>query len=384
MLQRVHKESAMSNMFNKILTSCSLALGLMLGGANPAHAILMNMYDDGPGYNQYEPLDPIEPPTWEPPVVEPPSTQPPVTPPPTTPTPPISTPPTTTPPSNNNNVTPGYKVQGDPANCGSAQPTIYSTVACPGTTPDANQITVGNFPDNPGYTKCIKIDNNSNKNYFIPLRTYREWIAFYNAATSSGSQLGMTVRDCTPSLVNGTCGSANGTPASSIPLTNLCSTGSATTFTNTANGWNWTCSGENGGTNASCSATVQCPTGQNWNGTMCLATSCTNNAPPVVSEFSFGLYTFNDDTNCGYYLSGDQPGASSLRAFWNRRLCAPGETPSLGDWCLVSRRVQDARSNGCGGSQCYYCSVRVRSSGCSGGGGGDRDPCSMGICMQEY
>ena len=59
-----------------------------------------------------------------------------------------------------------------------------------------------------------------------------------------------------PALVNGTCGTANGTAVSSAPTTNLCSTGTASAVSGTGP-WNWTCSGSNGGTTASCSAPVQ-------------------------------------------------------------------------------------------------------------------------------
>jgi hypothetical protein len=53
-------------------------------------------------------------------------------------------------------------------------------------------------------------------------------------------------------LINGACGSANGQTFSSAPMDNLCSLG--TTSAVTGNGpWIWTCVGQNGGTNASCS-----------------------------------------------------------------------------------------------------------------------------------
>ena len=54
--------------------------------------------------------------------------------------------------------------------------------------------------------------------------------------------------------VNAVCGVANTVPTATSPSSGLCSTGSAGAVTNPPNQWNWTCSGINGGTNASCSA----------------------------------------------------------------------------------------------------------------------------------
>jgi hypothetical protein len=57
----------------------------------------------------------------------------------------------------------------------------------------------------------------------------------------------------TPTAVNGTCGSANGVAVSAAPSTNLCSTGTASSVTGSGP-WSWNCTGSNGGTNASCAA----------------------------------------------------------------------------------------------------------------------------------
>jgi hypothetical protein len=59
----------------------------------------------------------------------------------------------------------------------------------------------------------------------------------------------------TTAAVNGVCGSANGGSFSAPPSANLCSAGTASALTNPGS-WTWTCNGQYGGTNASCSATV--------------------------------------------------------------------------------------------------------------------------------
>lgn len=56
--------------------------------------------------------------------------------------------------------------------------------------------------------------------------------------------------------VNGVCGASDGQPSSSVPTTNLCALGTASTVTGSGS-WNWSCIGVNGGTQANCSASVQ-------------------------------------------------------------------------------------------------------------------------------
>jgi len=57
---------------------------------------------------------------------------------------------------------------------------------------------------------------------------------------------------------NGACGAANGTTVTIAPTTNLCTSGTASTVTGSGP-WNWSCSGSNGGTTATCSANLQAP-----------------------------------------------------------------------------------------------------------------------------
>ena len=75
----------------------------------------------------------------------------------------------------------------------------------------------------------------------------------------SGSN-GGSVASCSAQLlvpsVNGICGSSNSTAFSAAPTTNLCSTGSSSSVTGSGP-WNWSCSGSNGGSVASCSARIQ-------------------------------------------------------------------------------------------------------------------------------
>jgi hypothetical protein len=67
----------------------------------------------------------------------------------------------------------------------------------------------------------------------------------------------------TASAINGACGSANSGTFAMAPNTNLCSAGTASSVTNPGS-WSWTCNGQFGGTNASCSATVTSATCDPW------------------------------------------------------------------------------------------------------------------------
>jgi hypothetical protein len=70
--------------------------------------------------------------------------------------------------------------------------------------------------------------------------------------------------------VNGACGTSGGGSFASIPTTNLCASGTASSVSG-AGPWSWTCSGANGGSDASCSATkTSTPTTCNlpWGGTL--------------------------------------------------------------------------------------------------------------------
>ena len=63
------------------------------------------------------------------------------------------------------------------------------------------------------------------------------------------------VQEPSGGAVNGSCGSADNTTFSVAPILNLCDSGTATTVLGTGP-WNWSCSGSNGGSTATCSAQV--------------------------------------------------------------------------------------------------------------------------------
>jgi len=70
---------------------------------------------------------------------------------------------------------------------------------------------------------------------------------------------GRGVTTTTSNPVNGACGSSNAQTFTAAPTTNLCSTGTASAVTGSGP-WSWTCQGTDGGTSATCTATIQSTT----------------------------------------------------------------------------------------------------------------------------
>lgn len=87
--------------------------------------------------------------------------------------------------------------------------------------------------------------------------SYSYRVAAYDAAGNTSAQTGAAsaTTQSSTAVVNGVCGGANGMALASAPTANLCSVGTATSVTGSGP-WAWSCAGANGGTTASCSATV--------------------------------------------------------------------------------------------------------------------------------
>ena len=97
--------------------------------------------------------------------------------------------------------------------------------------------------------------------------------------TGSGSGGGSSLAPApapTPTSINGVCGSVNNTIVPTIPITNLCSIGTASSVIGSGP-WSWTCVGLNGGTTASCS--VQ----KTVDPTPTSTPTPTQNTPPTVT-----------------------------------------------------------------------------------------------------
>lgn len=83
--------------------------------------------------------------------------------------------------------------------------------------------------------------------------------------------------------VDGLCGMANGQTLTAAPSTNLCSIGAPSAVAGNGHPWNWSCSGANGGSNASCAATIK-----TWTVTPSVAGSGGTISPAVAQTVDHG------------------------------------------------------------------------------------------------
>ncbi len=85
--------------------------------------------------------------------------------------------------------------------------------------------------------------------------TYSYQVSSYNAVGYTSSLSASVSATTTPAPINGACGPANGIFTNTPPASGLCSVGTASPGTLSGpTPWAWTCMGNYGGTNASCSA----------------------------------------------------------------------------------------------------------------------------------
>lgn len=207
--------------------------------------------------------------------------------------------------NSSNAVTNTLPLQGDCTGLTFDRNDANSTVACPGRSTAPLTFAFGQD----GGESCLYIDNMGRQpvSYLVPLKTQEEWIAFKNSAKngtlsdsvelvygcsaqtaqtpcgtsvqlSSGrhndTQTVSVTADATATFtcvatnscgqwsytslagscpVNGSCGGANNAVYRTVPTTDLCASGTASSVAGTGP-WTWTCAGLYSGTTASCSA----------------------------------------------------------------------------------------------------------------------------------
>ena len=81
--------------------------------------------------------------------------------------------------------------------------------------------------------------------------------AFTTVATAAQYTVFRGVDLAPLSPVDGVCGGDSGSTLAATAPTNLCTAGTASAVTGSGHPWSWTCTGSNGGSTASCSATIQ-------------------------------------------------------------------------------------------------------------------------------
>ncbi|HCC05036.1 TPA: hypothetical protein DEP58_01880, partial [Patescibacteria group bacterium] len=137
-----------------------------------------------------------------------------------------------------------------------------------------------------------------------------------NNANTSSTAISVVVPGTT-ATVNGACGSANGQSFSTLTSTspNLCSAGTVGSFSGTGP-WSWRCNSTNGGTYASCSATLS----QQTSGTVLFSEPFDNN--------SFASRGWYDNTTHGTVVSGGQSG-NALQWAWAQGATKPTNGGSM-------------------------------------------------------
>ena len=151
----------------------------------------------------------------------------------------------------------------------------------------------------------------------------------------------------TAAIVNWVCGSANNTPTSTTPTTNLCAAGSASSvaWAGTTNGdssWNWSCNGLNGWSNASCGAT----SAQSQNNSYTYSWDIGAWSPCNTTSSCQGTYT--SPGACGYvwqtvvwsiWPGNEQPGPYEgmlCRSFTSQLACNRGWLTHSCSWNINS------------------------------------------------
>ena len=88
-----------------------------------------------------------------------------------------------------------------------------------------------------------------------PTSTTTYTLTCTGASGTTNASVTVTVNGSGGPVVNGVCGSANGTTVSSAPTADLCTAGTASSVEGSGP-WTWSCAGSNSGTTASCSASL--------------------------------------------------------------------------------------------------------------------------------
>ena len=139
--------------------------------------------------------------------------------------------------------------------------------------------------------------------------------------TCSG-QNGGTVASCSaqktqPAIVNGQCGSSNNQTLSSAPTNNLCSSGTSSSVTGSGP-WTWTCSGQNGGTSVNCSAQKTQPINNIPINGKCGSAVDKDGYPPTNNLCSSGISSSVTGSGPWTWTCSGQNGGTSENCFVNR------------------------------------------------------------------
>ncbi len=131
----------------------------------------------------------------------------------------------------------------------------------------------------------------------------------------------------TPTPTNGSCGADNGKALSNTPV-NLCSAGSATNVS--GNGpWAWSCLGQNGGSNASCSATKSVTPPNPVNGSCGSDNGKTLDTPPTALCIAGTASNVSGNGPWSWSCNGQNGGSSATCAANKSQVTPPNNSGAL-------------------------------------------------------
>jgi len=166
---------------------------------------------------------------------------------------------------------------------------------------------------------------------------------YTGSATASCSQGTWSASGTCTQIINATCGTAHNGSFTSQPATNLCGAGTPTAVSGTGP-YTWSCNGQGGGSNASCSANKSCAVQ-----TLSWLTNCSASQSAQAHGYSATL----SNTAASYSGSATATCSQGIWSTSSPTCVATGCTPGTQQWCGTCHcgtRVQICQANGTWGS----------------------------------
>lgn len=178
-----------------------------------------------------------------------------------------------------------------------------------------------------------------------------------------------------PLIINGACGSANGSSQSSTPTVNLCSAGTPTTVSNNVTTYTWTCQGMGGGTNSSTCTAYKPGCDKGCNGSVtynpCKSTACEIDdftCPNGTRLFITGTSTWSGASCSGHLINWQ--GVLASYCVTDSACSAPvvnGTCSTTAGACTAGSVSNDNGATACGTTRTWKC---------AGSNGGSTANCS--------
>jgi hypothetical protein len=142
---------------------------------------------------------------------------------------------------------------------------------------------------------------------------------WYCYGQNGGNTACCSAQKTAPTPINGSCGSSNGSTFNTAPTTNLCNTGLASSVSGSGP-WYWTCNGQNGGTTSSCSANKTALTP--INGSCGSSNAGTFNSAPTTNLCNAGTFSGMSGVGPWYWSCYGQNGGNNVSCSANKTAVA--------------------------------------------------------------